>query len=176
MEKVIEEVKLEIKTYPDFPKPGILFRDIFGVLNNPESFGKLRDVMVEYVKTKIGEVDAIVGLDSRGFLLGSVLALELKLPFVPVRKAGKLPGELIRVTYTLEYGTDSFEMQKGSIRPNQRVLIVDDLIATGGSLVGACQLVRDVGAEVTACLVVMELEDLNGKSKVPVPFHSLMKF
>jgi len=176
MEQKLADLKQHISSYPDFPKPGILFWDMFSLLREPQAFKDLKDVMVEYTRENIPETQVVVGLESRGFLFGTLLAIELGLPFVPIRKPGKLPGELNRVKYALEYGTDTFEIQKESIKEGQNVLIVDDLLATGGSLSAACTLINDCKAKTAGCLVIMELADLNGRAKVKSPVHSLMSF
>jgi len=168
-----------VPSYPDFPKPGVIFRDIFGLLRDGPASKLLKDVLLEYVKTKIGQVDAIVALDARGFLFGPLLSTELEIPFVPIRKRGKLPGELVSAEYKLEYGTDTFEMQKDSLKPGQKVLLIDDLLATGGSLGAACKLIESTQAIVHSCLVIMELTELKGRSKLPIPadrIHTLMEF
>merc|ERR1712136_550015 len=141
MEKKLDLVKKAIKEYPDFPKKGIMFQDIFGVLLDPLANEALNDV----------------ALDSRGFLFGNSMALAVKKPFVPVRKKGKLPGKCTSVCYTLEYGQDTLEIQEGSLQPGDRVLIMDDLLATGGTLSAASQLVKAAGAVVDHCWVVIEL-------------------
>ncbi|CAG7819583.1 unnamed protein product, partial [Allacma fusca] len=176
MEGRLAHLKTLIKSHPDFPKPGILFRDMFPLLRDPKAFKELKSIMVDYTKAHIPNVDVIVGLESRGFIFGSVLAADLELPFVPIRKPGKLPGELFRVEYLLEYGSDSFEMQKEGVQPHQNVLLVDDLLATGGSLSASCQLIESAGAKVVGCFVVMELDELNGRSKLKYPTHSLFHF
>ncbi|XP_022337843.2 adenine phosphoribosyltransferase-like [Crassostrea virginica] len=172
----IDRIKSEIKEYPDFPKPGILFRDIFPVLRKPDVFQELIDVMVDHIKAKAPDVELIVGLESRGFLFAPLIALRLNCGFAPVRKKGKLPGEKERVEYSLEYGTDVFEVQKESFKPGQSVVIVDDLLATGGTMKAACELIAKVGANVVDCLVVMELTDLNGRSKLTKPCSSLISY
>nr|CAD7432690.1 unnamed protein product [Timema monikensis] len=129
----IELVKSNISSYPDFPKPGILFRDIFSIFNNPKAAKALDSVLLRYVRKIVPQTDVVVALESRGFLFGPTLALELGVPFVPVRKKGKLPGTVYQQSYALEYGTDILEIQASSIQLGQKVLIVDDLIATGGS-------------------------------------------
>lgn len=172
----IERVKSLIKDHPDFPKPGILFRDIFPVLRNPAVFQELLDVMVEKVKAKAPNVELIVGLESRGFLFGPSIALKLNCGFAPVRKKGKLPGEKESVAYALEYGTDIFEVQKEAFKPGQSVVIVDDLLATGGTMKAACELIQKVGANVVECLVVIELTDLKGRDKVTKPCTSLITY
>ncbi|XP_041457230.1 adenine phosphoribosyltransferase-like [Lytechinus variegatus] len=176
----IEETKARVKNaigaIPDFPKPGILFRDIFPLFRDPSILNDLIDLLVHHVKQAFQQVDVVVGLEARGFLFGPMLALRLGCGFAPIRKKGKLPGECIQVSYTLEYGTDVFEMQKGAVKAGQKVLIVDDLIATGGTMHAACQLVRSMEAEVLECLVIIELIDLKGKEKLTAPFHTLIDF
>jgi len=149
---------------------------MFPLLQDPTVFQELKEVLVEYVKLNIPNVDVIVGLESRGFIFGAVLAAELKLGFIPIRKPGKLPGEISSQAFVLEYGTDTFEMQNCGLVKNQRVLLIDDLLATGGSLSAASQLVKKVGGEVAGCLVVMELDDLEGRKKLDVPVHTIMHF
>lgn len=172
----IERVQSLIKGHPDFPKPGILFRDIFPVLRNPTVFQELLDVMAEQVKAKAPNVELIVGLESRGFLFGPSIALKLNCGFAPVRKKGKLPGEKESVSYALEYGTDTFEVQKEAFKPGQSVVIVDDLLATGGTMKAACELIQKVGANVVECLVVIELTDLKGRDKLTKPCTSLITY
>lgn len=127
----------------------------------------IRDLLVERVRNSPVKIDAIVGLDARGFLFGFLLAAEFGIPFVPIRKKGKLPGPVINFEYKLEYGTDVFEMQQNSIQPNQNVIIVDDLLATGGSLNAAYCLVSNCGANVAEMIVIMELRSLNGRKNIP---------
>jgi len=176
MEDKIEYLKGHITSYPDFPKPGVLFRDMFSLLREPEAFKILTDVMVDYIRKKIPETQVLVGLESRGFIFGAVLGIQLGLPFVPVRKPGKLPGELGRVTYALEYGTDTLEIQKESIKAGQNILLVDDLLATGGSLSAATTLVSECGGKVVGSLVLMELTELKGRDKLKNPVYALMSF
>ncbi|XP_788872.2 adenine phosphoribosyltransferase, partial [Strongylocentrotus purpuratus] len=165
------------RTIPDFPKPGILFRDIFPLFRDPSILSDLLDLLVHHVQQNFKDkVDVVVGLEARGFLFGPMLALRLGCGFAPIRKKGKLPGECIQVSYTLEYGTDVFEMQKGAITAGQKILIVDDLIATGGTMMAACQLVKNMEAKVLECLVIIELTDLKGKEKLTDPFHTLIDF
>ncbi|KAK9511092.1 hypothetical protein O3M35_005724 [Rhynocoris fuscipes] len=169
-------LKEHIKSYQDFPKPGILFRDIFSSMLNIEAFKALRDLLIERVRNIDKKVDAIVGLESRGFLLGPLLALEFSLPFVPVRKKGKLPGPVTSVAYTLEYSSDVFEIQKESLKAGQAVIIVDDLLATGGSLKASCDLMSSIKVDVVECLVVMELTELKGRDSVSAPVYSLIQY
>ncbi|XP_041376026.1 adenine phosphoribosyltransferase-like [Gigantopelta aegis] len=172
----IEKIKEKIGAYPDFPKPGIFFRDIFPVLLDPTTFRLLNAVLVEHIKTKCPGVQLIIGLESRGFLFGPNLAQELNIGFVPIRKKGKLPGEVFGVEYKLEYGLDRFEIQKNSVKPGQKVVIVDDLLATGGTMKAACELMTMVKAEILECLVVIELDFLKGRDKLTKPIHSLIHY
>lgn len=133
--------------------------------------------MVNYVKNNHPNVDVIVGLDARGFLFSFTIASELSIGCVPIRKKGKLPGETFKVEYALEYGTDVFELQCGAIKKDQRVLIVDDLLATGGTLGAACELVRKAGGIVDACVVIMELTCLKGRNKLEgIKVHSFIQY
>ncbi|KAK7115021.1 adenine phosphoribosyltransferase-like [Littorina saxatilis] len=172
----LDQVKSLISSHPDFPKPGILFRDIFPVFRNPKVFRHLIDLLCEHVKTAVPKAEVIIGLESRGFLFGPMMAEQLGIAFAPVRKAGKLPGKCRSVSYSLEYGTDKFEIQDESVKPGQSVVIVDDLLATGGTMKAAVELLEGLGAKVDECLVVIELKDLNGKAKVTKPFHSLIHY
>ncbi|KAH3775162.1 adenine phosphoribosyltransferase-like isoform X1 [Dreissena polymorpha] len=170
----IQAVKNLVELVEDFPKPGILFKNLFPVLRNPAVFNGLIQVLSEDIKARCSGVEVIVGLDSRGFLFGPGVALQLGVAFVPVRKKGKLPGETISVEYSLEYGKDSCEIQKNSIRPGQKVVIIDDLLATGGTMKAACDLMEAAKAEVLACVVVIELNELNGKDKLKYPVISYL--
>ena len=153
-----------IATHEDFPKPGISFKDMMPLLADPTAFQNLTETFADLVKNFNPEI--IVGLESRGFLLGTPLAHKLNIPFVPIRKKGKLPGELFRVEYALEYGTDIMEIQKSSNVGGKRVLVVDDLLATGGTLDAACQLLKSCGVEEMTSLLLIELEFLKGKDRV----------
>ncbi|XP_013118066.1 adenine phosphoribosyltransferase [Stomoxys calcitrans] len=175
-EQKLEYINQHIGVYPDFPKKGILFRDIFGSLTDPKSCQYIKDLLLDHVRETNPDVDIIVGLESRGFLFNLMLASELGVGCAPIRKKGKLPGECVSVEYTLEYGTDIFEMQTNAIKPGQKVLIVDDLLATGGSLEAAVKLVRKAGGEVVECLIIMELAFLEGRKKVDTNVHSLLKY
>lgn len=142
-------------------------RDIFTALLDGQVCMAIRDLLVERVKNSPVKIDVIVGLDARGFLFGFTIAAELGIPFVPIRKKGKLPGKCKTFEYKLEYGTDVFEMQQNSIQPNQNVIIVDDLLATGGSLNAAYRLVSECGGNVAEMIVIMELKSLNGRKNIP---------
>ncbi|XP_076234742.1 adenine phosphoribosyltransferase [Calliopsis andreniformis] len=163
-----------IKSYPDFPKPGIIFRDIFGVFRNIVALRAMKDLIVEHILFL--EVDLIVGLDSRGFLFGPMICMELGKPFLPIRKKGKLPGNVKEHNFSLEYGEATFEIQTDYINKGTRVLIVDDLLATGGSMAAAIKLVKSTGAEVIECLVIIELNALKGREKLDVPVHSFIQY
>lgn len=137
----------------------------------------LKELLINYVKENHPSIDAVVGLDARGFLFSFTIAAELGIGCIPARKKGKLPGETHKVEYILEYGTDVFEMQKEAIKKDQKVLIVDDLLATGGSLKAAVDLVKKAGGIVNGCLVVLELSSLNGRAKLEgVPVHSFIQY
>lgn len=127
----------------------------------------IRDLLVAHVKESKLKIDAIVGLDARGFLFGFAIAAELGLPFVPIRKKGKLPGKCKSIEYELEYGRGQLEIQESSIQVGQQIIIIDDLLATGGTLRGACELLTSIGAKVTEIIVVIELTSLKGRSKIP---------
>lgn len=164
-----------IRDIKDFPKAGIVFKDITPVLQDPLAFREVIDRMLDYARAQ--KVDAIAGIESRGFIFGAPLAVALSVPFVPVRKLGKLPGETIRAEYALEYGTNTVEVHKDSILPGQRVLIVDDLLATGGTSLAAAQLVEALGGEVGGMVFMVELGFLNGKDALAgYPFHSLIEY
>lgn len=177
-EAKISHLKEKIKSYPDFPKEGILFRDMFSLLKDPTCLTYVMECMMAKVKElKWDNVDVVVGLESRGFILGPYLALNLNAGFVPVRKQGRLPGKCKQVSYSLEYrDADVLEIQENSILPGQRVLVIDDLIATGGSLKATCQLIKELNAEVVGSVLLLELEELKGADKVGSPVESLIKF
>ncbi|KAI5644690.1 phosphoribosyl transferase domain-containing protein [Phthorimaea operculella] len=177
-EKKIAELKSKIKSFPDFPKPGILFWDIFSAISVGATCKLLQSLLVQTIRTKFPGVEALVGLESRGFLFSFSVAQELGVGCLPVRKKGKLPGEVVSYKYDLEYGSDILEIQKGVVRPGLKVVLIDDLIATGGSLSAAAHLLRSCGAEVLGCLLVIELESLNGRQNIPqgIPVHSLIQY
>jgi len=151
-----------IRDIPDFPTPGILFRDITPVLQNPKAFREVVCSMVECVRPM--KPDVIVGIESRGFILGAPIALELGTGFVPVRKAGKLPAETIKAEYALEYGTSTVEMHRDALEPGTRAVIVDDLLATGGTAKAAVQLVEELGGIVAGISFLIELTFLKGRN------------
>ncbi|MFN3652652.1 MAG: adenine phosphoribosyltransferase [Armatimonadota bacterium] len=151
-----------IRDIPDFPKAGIIFKDITPVIQDAAAFREVIDRMLDYARDK--KVDAVVGIESRGFVFGAPLALALNASFVVVRKLGKLPGETLRQEYALEYGTNTVEIHKDALEPGARVLIVDDLLATGGTSAAAAQLVERLGGEVAGLVYLVELGFLNGRS------------
>ena len=153
-----------IRDIPDFPKPGILFKDITPLLKAPAAFREAIDALARRYAPR--EVDAIIGVDARGFLLAAPLAYRLGKPLVPVRKQGKLPFETVTVTYDLEYGTDAVEMHTDGISSGQRVLVVDDLLATGGTLAATARLVEEIGGRGEGLAVLVELTELNGRDRL----------
>ncbi|XP_014476274.1 PREDICTED: adenine phosphoribosyltransferase [Dinoponera quadriceps] len=170
----LQILKNAIRSYPDFPEPGVIFRDIFGVFQNIVALRAMKDLIVEHILFL--QVDLVIGLDSRGFLFGPMICMELGKPFLPIRKQGKLPGQVTQQNYTLEYGKATFELQTELIKNGTRVLIVDDLLATGGSMAAAVQLLKSVGADVVECLVIIELTTLKGRDKVGIPIHSFVQY
>ena len=153
-----------IRNVPDFPVPGIQFKDITTLLQDPVAFAAAVEAMLEQYGDH--EIDVVVGIESRGFIWGAVLAYKLGAGFVPVRKPGKLPAETISATYTLEYGTNTLEMHWDAISPGQRVLVVDDLLATGGTAKATCELVEKLGGEVVGLAFLVELAFLPGREKL----------
>ena len=158
--------KLEeyVRSIPDFPEPGIIFRDVTSILQDADGLRLAIDSMQECLKGV--DVDVIMGAESRGFIFGMPIAYNLHKPFVPIRKAGKLPCETISQSYELEYGEATIEIHKDSIRPGQKVVIIDDLIATGGTVQAATKLVEQLGGEVVKIVFLMELAGLNGREKL----------
>lgn len=151
-------------------------RDLFTALQSGTVCHAVRELLVRYVRTAHPDVDVIVGLEARGFLFSLMLAAELRCGCVPIRKAGKLPGTCVQQKYQLEYGSDVFEMQQSAIKSGQKVVIVDDLLATGGTLEAAVQLIRSAGGEVLECVVLMELVELDGRPRANAPVHSFIKY
>lgn len=164
-----------IRDVPDFPKPGILFKDITPILSDPRVFNLCLDTMAE---TYDGvALDVIVGIEARGFIFGAALAARMRKAFVPARKPGKLPSATRRVEYQLEYGTDAIEMHVDAISAGQRVLVVDDVLATGGTASATCELVRKLGAEVIGASFVIELTFLSGRDRLrPIAVSSLVQY
>jgi adenine phosphoribosyltransferase len=166
-----------IRTIADYPKPGILFRDITTLLGNARAFRRAIDELVQpYAGTKI---DQIAGIEARGFILGGAMAHQLSAGFIPIRKKGKLPHETVRIAYSLEYGVDEMEVHKDAVQPGEKVILVDDLIATGGTAEGAVKLLRQIGAEIVAACFVIDLPDLGGRKKLEalgVPVRTLIEY
>jgi len=158
------DLKSLIRDVPDFPKPGIVFKDITTLTKDPEGFRAAVDEMVE--RYRGASIDVVVGIEARGFIFGGAVAHRLAVGFVPARKPGKLPAEVVREEYALEYGTDAVEIHRDGIAAGQRVLIVDDLLATGGTAAAAAKLVERLGSEVVAIAFVIDLVFLRGRDKL----------
>ena len=161
---ISQKIHQAIREVPDFPKPGINFKDITTLLLDSKLSSNIIDAFIEKLKRK--KVDAIVGVESRGFLFGFLLASKLEIPFVPIRKVGKLPGETLRHKYDLEYGSAEVEIHKSDIKKGWNVIVHDDLLATGGTACAAAELIQDLGAKVTAFTFVISLDFLNGIQKL----------
>lgn len=168
------DLKQHIRSIPDFPKPGILFYDIGTLLAHGEAWRESITRLADIIRPL--KPDALVGIESRGFLVAAPLAAELGIGFVMVRKKGKLPGKTIPHSYALEYGTDTIEIQEGMLKPNDKVVLCDDLLATGGTAVAATSLVRRIGAEVMHAAFLIELNFLDGRRKLGVPVTSLVSY
>jgi len=172
-----DELIESIRTIPDYPKEGILFRDITTLLGNAKAFRRAVDALVQpWAGSK---VDQIAGIEARGFILGGAGAHQLSAGFVPIRKKGKLPHETVSVAYSLEYGLDEMEMHKDAIAPGDKVILVDDLIATGGTAEAACKLLQSMGAEIVAACFIIDLPDIGGRQKIEalgVPVRTLVEF
>ncbi|EAU42244.1 adenine phosphoribosyltransferase [Fulvimarina pelagi HTCC2506] len=158
------DFKAAIRTIPDYPKPGIQFRDITTLLSDPTAFRASVDALVAPYAD--GKIRHVVGIEARGFILGGALAHQLTAGFIPIRKRGKLPRETVSVTYELEYGEDEMELHRDAILPGERILLTDDLIATGGTAIGGVKLLRDLGAEIVAACFLVDLPDLGGSKKL----------
>lgn len=171
------DLKAAIRNIPDYPKKGIMFRDITTLLGNARAFRRAVDEMVQpWAGSKI---DQVAGIEARGFILGGAVAHQVSAGFVPIRKKGKLPHTTVRIAYSLEYGVDEMEMHDDAIKPGERVILVDDLMATGGTAEGAVKLLRQLGAEVLAACFVIDLPELGGADKLRamgVPVNTLVSF
>jgi adenine phosphoribosyltransferase len=165
-------LKNYIVTTPDFPKKGILFRSYANLLKEPAAMHRAIRILAERYRNE--NLSAVVGLDARGFIFGAALSYEMNVPFVMIRKSGKLPCHVERIEYNLEYGKNSFEIETGSLQPHDRVVIVDDLLATGGTAEAASQLVERLGAEVVEVACLIELTALHGREKMTHPVYSLI--
>lgn len=171
----MERLKAKIRDIPDFPKPGILFKDITPLVQDPAA---LRLAVHQLLHPFLGQnITAVAGMEARGFIFGSLVAWELGVGFVPFRKPGKLPYDVQSVAYDLEYGSAALEVHIDALGPGDRVLLIDDLLATGGTAKASCELIEALGAEVVACAFVVELDFLAGREKLaPRPVHSLLHY
>ena len=171
------DLKSAIRTIPDYPKPGIMFRDITTLLGSARAFRRAVDELVQpWAGAKI---DKIAGIEARGFIIGGAIAHQLSAGFVPIRKKGKLPHKSVRVAYSLEYGIDEMEMHEDAVSKGERVILVDDLIATGGTAEGAVKLLRQMGADVVSAVFMVDLPELGGADKLralDVPVRTLVSF
>ena len=171
----MKKIKDAIRTIPDFPKKGIMFRDITTLLSNPEAFKETIDILVKRYRNL--EIDVVAGIESRGFIIGGTIAYLLGKGFIPIRKPGKLPAETYRVEYDLEYGSDALEMHRDAICQGNRVLLIDDLLATGGTMKAACEMVEKAGGNVVECAFIVDLPDLGGRTKLKgYPVFTLVEF
>lgn len=179
-DKRIDQIKNRIRSYEDFPKKGINFKDIFPLFQHPSLLPDVTELMFEHVSKSYQniKVDCVFGLDARGFLIGPQLALKLNCSFLPIRKKGKLPGEVIGVTYELEYGNDTIELQNEFAAEAKNCIIVDDLMATGGTMLAACNLVEKCNVNILCCYCILHSIDLKGENRLPkhVLFKSLVKY
>lgn len=171
------DLRDHIRTVPDWPAPGVQFRDITPLLQDPKTFRVLVDVFVHRYMDQ--QIDVVAGVDARGFILGSVIAYELNRGFVPVRKKGKLPFTTVAEEYELEYGSATVELHSDAIRPGQRVLLIDDLVATGGTMIAAARLIRKLGGEVCEAAGIVDLPELGGSQLVKaqgIPLFTVCDF
>ena len=172
-----EELIAAIRNIPDYPKPGIMFRDITTLLGNPRAFRRSVDELVHpFAGTKI---EKVAGMEARGFIIGGAVAHQLSAGFVPIRKKGKLPHDTVRVAYSLEYGVDEMEMHRDAVQPGEKVILVDDLIATGGTAEGAVKLLKQMGADIVAACFIIDLPALGGRKKLEalgVDVRTLVEF
>ena len=172
-----DDLKASIRTIPDYPKPGIMFRDITTLLGNPRAFRRAIDGLVNPWSGE--KIDMIAGIEARGFILGGAMAHQLSAGFAPIRKKGKLPHTKVSIAYSLEYGLDEMELHEDAVGRGQRVILVDDLIATGGTAEAAVKLLQRIGADVVAACFVINLPDLGGAKKIEalgVPVRTLLAF
>jgi len=171
----MESLKKLIREVPDWPKPGILFYDLTTLVQDPGGLRTVVDGLADHYRNT--KIDVVAGIEARGFILAPAVALRLGTGFVPIRKPKKLPWKTSRVTYELEYGTDTLEIHQDAVHPGQRVLLLDDLLATGGTAAAATALIRQLGGEVAAAAFVVELTFLNGRAKLPgLNVHSLLQY
>ena len=173
----LQEIRESIRTIPNYPKPGVQFRDITTLLGNARTFRRVIDELVE--PWSVAKVDRVAGIEARGFILGGAVAHQLAAGFVPIRKKGKLPHATVRVAYSLEYGLDEMEMHEDAVSRGERLILVDDLIATGGTAEAAVKLLRRLGVEILAACFVIDLPELGGSKKLTdlgVPVRTLVSF
>ena len=177
MMSIEQDLRQAIRTIPDYPKPGIMFRDISTLLGDPRAFRRAIDELVQpWAGTKI---DKVAGIEARGFILGGAVAHQLSAGFVPIRKKGKLPYKTMRMAYSLEYGVDEMEIHIDAIANGERIILVDDLIATGGTAEAAVKLLQNMGADIVAACFVIDLPELGGAKKIEslgVPVRTLVSF
>lgn len=164
MIKIPQIIKSRIRTVPNWPKKGVMFRDITTLLKDPHGFNHMINLLTERYQNM--DIDVIAGIESRGFIIGSALAHRLGIGFVPIRKKGKLPAETVSEEYDLEYGKDKIEIHKDAILPGSKVLLIDDLIATGGTSLAAANLIKKLDGKVVECSFIIDLPDLGGKKKL----------
>jgi len=169
------DLKKSIRNIPDFPEKGIVFRDITTLLKNPHMFRHSIGLLLDAINGE--SIDCVVGIEARGFIFGGAIASELNAGFVPVRKSGKLPSETVEETYELEYGSDTLAIHRDAIDSNQKVLMFDDLLATGGTMAASCRMVEELGGDIVSCLFLIELAFLNGREKLGErPIQSLVVY
>ena len=174
---ILREIRDAIRTIPDYPKPGVMFRDITTLLGNAHAFGLVVEELARPWRNE--RVDHVAGIEARGFILGGALAHQLHAGVVPIRKKGKLPHTTVRVAYSLEYGLDEMEMHRDAVAPGERIVLVDDLIATGGTAEAAVKLLRSLGASILAACFIIDLPDLGGSARLAaldVPVRTLVAF
>ncbi|WP_210485112.1 adenine phosphoribosyltransferase [Microvirga antarctica] len=175
--RLLTDLKAAIRSIPDYPKPGIVFRDITTLLGDARAFRRSVDELVQPYAG--GRIDKVAGIEARGFIIGGAIAHQLSAGFVPIRKKGKLPHETVRIAYSLEYGVDEMEIHSDAFGQDERIILVDDLIATGGTAIAATQLLRQMGAEIVAACFIVDLPDLGGAAKLRelgVEVRSLVSF
>ncbi len=172
---MIEQLAIHIRNIPDFPKPGIQFKDITPLVRNPAMLRLAVDALIKPFRDR--QLTAIAGMEARGFIFGSLAAMELDIGFIPLRKPGKLPYDVQSISYDLEYGSATLEVHNDALDSNDRVLLVDDLIATGGTAAASCALIEKLGATVAGCAFVVELDELQGREKLgKYAVHSLIHY
>ncbi len=169
-----DRLKSSIRDVPDFPKAGILFKDITPILSDPDLLKISIELLTATIKNK--KIDKVVGIDARGFIFAAPVAIALKAGFVPVRKAGKLPWKTYSESYSLEYGENTIEIHQDAISPGDKIVLIDDLLATGGTAAAAVKLIRRLGAELVQLSFLIELDDLGGREKIDAPVTSIIHF